>query len=215
MTQLQQESCFLGKRKLLSKRRERIIKKMANWRAAKARKRQEAIDAGWRPEPKFVRAYRFEFGVRDKMSGETAWHDLKSVRHAAKALGLVLKYLILILFCANVHAMPVLEALSQVESGDCDSCVGKDGEISRYQICKSVWRSNTSLPVSAALIPETAKGVALAILQKRFDRFKASFHREPTNIEVYLCWHRPSRPTHPRPKELERAQRFANLVEKI
>jgi hypothetical protein len=70
-----------------------MLRKMANWRAAKSRKRQEAIEACWLPEPKFVRAYRFEFGVRDKMSGETAWHDLQSVRHAAKALGLVLKYI--------------------------------------------------------------------------------------------------------------------------
>lgn len=44
-------------------------------------------------EPRMVRDYRFEFGVRDKETGETHWHDLVSVRHAAKALGLILKYL--------------------------------------------------------------------------------------------------------------------------
>ena len=44
-------------------------------------------------EPKFIRAYPFEFGVRNKQTGETAWHDLVSVRHAAKALGLILKYI--------------------------------------------------------------------------------------------------------------------------
>lgn len=44
------------------------------------------------PEPKFVRAYPLEFGVRRKSNGEVYWHDLKSVRHAAKALGLILKY---------------------------------------------------------------------------------------------------------------------------
>lgn len=38
------------------------------------------------------RAYRFEFGVRDKATGETHFVDLKSVRHAAKALGLILKF---------------------------------------------------------------------------------------------------------------------------
>jgi len=93
MTQLQQQSCFLNRRKLLNKRRERVLKNMANWRRRKSEIRQERIDAGWRPEPKFVRAYRFEFGVRNKATGEIVWHDLKSVRHASKALGLVLKYI--------------------------------------------------------------------------------------------------------------------------
>ena len=62
-------------------------------RAAKARKRQAAIDAGLlEREPKMVRWNRFEFGVRDKLNGETHFVDLKSVRHAAKALGLILKF---------------------------------------------------------------------------------------------------------------------------
>jgi hypothetical protein len=43
-------------------------------------------------EPKLVRWYRFEFGVRDKLTGETQFVDLKSARHAAKALGLILKH---------------------------------------------------------------------------------------------------------------------------
>ena len=71
-----------------------MLRKMANWRAAKARKRQALIDAGMlKQEPKMERWFRFEFGVRDKRTRETAWHDLVSVRHAAKALGLILKYL--------------------------------------------------------------------------------------------------------------------------
>ncbi len=70
--------------------RERQLRKLANMRAAKERKRQERI-AGWLPEPKMLRWHRFEFGVRDKLTNETHFVDLKSVRHAAKALGLVLK----------------------------------------------------------------------------------------------------------------------------
>jgi hypothetical protein len=66
-----------------------MLRKLANMRAAKERKRLEnPIER----EPKMIPWYRFEFGVRDKRTGETAWHDLVSVRHAAKALGLVLKY---------------------------------------------------------------------------------------------------------------------------
>ena len=70
-----------------------MLRKMANMRAAKERKRQERIAAGWEPKLKPVRAYRFEFGVRNKATGETHFVDLKSVRHAAKALGLILKFL--------------------------------------------------------------------------------------------------------------------------
>ena len=63
-------------------------------RDAKARIRQERIDAGLlEREPKFERYFPLEFGVRVKMTGETHFRDLVSVRHAAKALGLILKYL--------------------------------------------------------------------------------------------------------------------------
>ncbi len=62
-------------------------------RAAKARIRQERIDAGLlEQEPKMQRWFPLEFGVRNKRTGEIAWTDLRSVRHAAKALGLILKY---------------------------------------------------------------------------------------------------------------------------
>lgn len=44
------------------------------------------------PEPAMQRYYPLEFGVRVKATGETHFHDLVSVRHAAKALGLILKY---------------------------------------------------------------------------------------------------------------------------
>jgi len=43
-----------------------------------------------KPQPE--RKPRFEFGVRDRVTGEQAWTELRSVRHAARALGLVLKY---------------------------------------------------------------------------------------------------------------------------
>lgn len=59
-------------------------------RAAKERKR---LENQVEREPKMQRFHRFEFGVRDKITGEFAWRDLTSVRHASKALGLILKYL--------------------------------------------------------------------------------------------------------------------------
>jgi len=94
MTQCIQSRPFLKRRNRWQDKRVRQLEKLKRWRKRKAEIRQERIAAGLlEREPKFVRAYRFEFGVRDKVSGETAWHDLKSVRHAAKALGLVLKYI--------------------------------------------------------------------------------------------------------------------------
>jgi hypothetical protein len=39
-----------------------------------------------------VRWHRFEYGVRDKLTGETHFTDLKSVRQASKALGLIVKF---------------------------------------------------------------------------------------------------------------------------
>lgn len=66
-----------------------MLKKMANMRAAKERKR--LANPTPEPEPKMLRYYPFEFACRHKASGEFAWHDLVSVRHAAMALGMVLK----------------------------------------------------------------------------------------------------------------------------
>jgi len=70
-------------------RRSRQLEKM---RETKKRKREQAITDGWTPEPKMEKYYPLEFGVRDKATGETAWTDLKSVRQASRALGLILKY---------------------------------------------------------------------------------------------------------------------------
>lgn len=73
---------------------EKRLRQLAQMRAAKARIRQQRIDAGLlEREPKLERFHRFEFGVRDKLTGEFAWRDFVSVRHASKALTLVQKYL--------------------------------------------------------------------------------------------------------------------------
>jgi len=70
-----------------------MLRKLANMRAAKARLRQERIAAGLLDrEPKLVRWFPLELGVRDKASGEVAWTDLRSIRDAARRLGVVLKF---------------------------------------------------------------------------------------------------------------------------
>lgn len=62
---------------------------MANMRAAKERKR---IENPIEQEPKMLRYYALEFGVRNKYTGETAWIDLRSIRDVAKRVGIVLRY---------------------------------------------------------------------------------------------------------------------------
>ena len=68
---------------------EKRLRQLEQMRTTKERKR---LDNPIEREPKFERWFPIEFGVRDKITGETAWHDLKSVRHAANALGLILKF---------------------------------------------------------------------------------------------------------------------------
>lgn len=63
-------------------------------RAAKERKRLASPPT--EQEPKLERWHRFEFGVRDKLTGRfsygEAWTDLKSVRDVVRRLRVVLKF---------------------------------------------------------------------------------------------------------------------------
>ena len=195
-------------------KRERIVLKMSNWRAAKARKRQERIDAGLlEHEPKFVRAYRFEFGVREKVSGETAWHDLKSVRHAAKALGLVLKYMCLFLAVSAAGQANMdkrLWALSQIESGMNPAAIGRAGEVTEYQITPSALQG-AKIPLSATLTRSGAKNAACSIIARRIGQFKRVHLRAPTDYEVGLLWHCPAAVGRPNAEQNDFATRFSNL----
>ena len=124
-------------------------------------------------------------------------------------------------FITAVH----LAALSQIESGDRDRIIGKDGEISRWQMTPEVvarqLKENPALrgrtpPLTPADLfrqPKLARIAAASEWEHWVQVFQKAYHRDPNLVELYMCWHRPSRPLTPRPKELERAQRFANLVE--
>ena len=93
MMQCIQQKRFYKRRNRFQDKRLRQLKKLENMRAAKKRKHDEAVAAGWRPEPKFRKAYLFEIGIRNKATGETCFVDLKSARQAKTIAGLVLKYL--------------------------------------------------------------------------------------------------------------------------
>lgn len=113
--------------------------------------------------------------------------------------------LVLLLSVTGAAGMDRLAALSQIESGDNDLAHGKAGEVSRWQILKSVWKANTAIPIAQATNAITAQHVALKILTDRIAHFTATHHRPPTDIEVYRTWNpRSSRAT---------AQRYANLCQ--
>ena len=127
-----------------------------------------------------------------------------------------MKFIVIVLIasCLTVSAADHFAALSQVESGDCDTCVGAAGEISRYQITVTEWKAHTKLPESAATNPFTARQVAAQIQDERCVRFITIKHRQPTDVEWELPWNRPATQLggrNPTAKEIDRANRFNNL----
>ena len=123
-------------------------------------------------------------------------------------------------FVTAVH----LAALSQIESGDRDRVVGKDGEITRYQVLpvearaeikENILLRGRTFSKGWERDPKVARTITAGIWEHRVEVFRLAYRRDPTRAELYLCWHRPSRVLNPRPAEAERAQRFANLVAAI
>src|SRR5882762_9678325 len=82
--------------------------------------------------------------------------------------------------------MDRLAALSMLETGNNDRIVGRAGEISRYQILKSEWRSVTNSLRYAD--PDTARTVTLTLLDRRLQAFRSAYNRNPTNFEFYALW---------------------------
>ena len=109
--------------------------------------------------------------------------------------------------------MDRLSALSMIETGDNDRMVGRAGEISRYQILKSEWRSVTNSASYANA--ETAKEVALILLARRVKAFEATYHRLPNDFEYYGLWNAPAQVLTGRvsPVVAERCRRYSNLCE--
>ena len=69
-----------------NKLREEMLRRLANMRAAKARKRSaKPIER----EPRLERWYPIELGLRDRRTGETAWVPFRSIRDAIRRLSVV------------------------------------------------------------------------------------------------------------------------------
>ncbi len=86
MTNCLQSPRFFIHRK---KRRERVLRKMANMRAAKERKRLENPPER---EPKMLPYYPLRFGVRDTRNGDDVWLPLRSGRDVAKRIAVLLRF---------------------------------------------------------------------------------------------------------------------------
>jgi hypothetical protein len=67
-------------------RLEKRLRQLAQMRTAKQRKRLANAPSR---EPKMPPWYALELGLRDKVTGEVAWVDFKSLRDAMRRLGVV------------------------------------------------------------------------------------------------------------------------------
>ena len=107
--------------------------------------------------------------------------------------------------------MDRLSALSMLETGNNDHVVGAKGEISRYQVLKSEWRSVTSSQDYSD--PKLARWVALRLLDLRIGRFRTINNRAPTDFEFYALWNAPTQALSGKLGRLvaQRSHRFANL----
>lgn len=122
------------------------------------------------------------------------------------------------------------EALAMVESASRDIAVGKAGEVGRYQMLPNVWRTVTSLSLSAATNPATALSVAKMEMGKRtidwsrahslgrtifVSRNTLVFLIQPSAREWFLLWHCPAHVENPNAVERDYAQRCLNLLQTL
>jgi hypothetical protein len=142
------------------------------------------------------------------------------------ALGLAFVFATAV-FNNNTFATPpgVREALAAFETGatqpthcKADDLVGAHKEISRFQILPALWQQYSTS--NDHRDPETAWSVAEQILNEREQTFRRATGREWNTVDIYLMWNAPGayrRAEWDRTRLsgvlLERAQRFANLLE--
>ena len=128
------------------------------------------------------------------------------------------------LFARTASALPVRESLAMIETGAkearrcaADLVRGSSGEVSRFQILPSVWRQYSKSRDYEN--PEAAWVVAQNVLATRAQAFHEKTGRDPSAMELYLLWHKPTlfkaagfSPTRMKKIYQQRAERFANLV---
>ena len=87
---------LLGFSKFRKRRQDKYQRKaarLAQMRAAKARRRQARVDAGLVvAEPRLERTTGLSWAVRDDLTGHVEWRPLKSARDTARRVNVILKY---------------------------------------------------------------------------------------------------------------------------
>jgi hypothetical protein len=111
-------------------------------------------------------------------------------------------------------------ALGMIETANNDEEIGGAGEVSRYQIMPSVWRHYSDS--RSYQDPDVSLEVAQQHWTVLHAFFKQQVHREPTDFDMYVLWNtrygyyasKGFKPARLNPVVRDRAQRFANLVER-
>lgn len=111
-------------------------------------------------------------------------------------------------------------ALGMIESGNNDRAVGGLGEVSRYQIMPSVWKHYSDSR------SYRDQGAALEVASQHWtwlhEYFEARARRDATDFDMYVLWNtrhgyyagKGFNPNRLHPVIRDRAERFANLVER-
>jgi hypothetical protein len=86
--------------------------------------------------------------------------------------------------------LPEFKALAMIESGNNGKAKGKLGEISRYQIKPSVWKTFSQFPfLPEFYIPkETSVLVAVKHWNANVECFYISNNYKPSNMQIYAMW---------------------------
>lgn len=120
-----------------------------------------------------------------------------------------MKYSMVVLLLAwSASASPTpdfIHRLSTLESANRDAAVGRRGELSRWQI---IWYVRTNYPGVDWTDYRQARDVVLIELDARAHQFSRTHHRQPTDDELCLLWHRPAGVDHPTKSDLEYLRRF-------
>lgn len=111
-------------------------------------------------------------------------------------------------------------ALGMIETANNDAEIGGAGEVSRYQIMPSVWKHYSSS--RSYQNPNVSLEVAQQHWAVLHDTFIKQAHREPTDFDMYVLWNtrygyyasKGFNPSRLHPVVRDRAERFANLVER-
>ncbi len=145
--------------------------------------------------------------------------------HTRLCLGRLVAAAMAVASALAAPAMDVREALGHFETGAAqptrcaaDAKIGSRQEVSRFQILPTVWRRYSSSAEYEN--PDVAWNVARRILEERRQTFRRATGRECDGVDLYILWNAPGLYQRSRwdrglvsPVVLERAQRFANLLE--